>query len=339
MTAKGRTLIITAAVLAAGGVYAMRLLRVNAERPAATAPTRLGLAAPGRVEPGSEERVLSAPRPGIITAMMVDENDHVRAGQVLAELDRADLVAQLHAAQAGVELQRAQRARLSHGARVEERHESADRLAEAEAHLAYAVSEYARRVHLRDQGAVASVDIDAAQRELDVAKARRNEAAARSSLVSSSARADELAIADAEIGLAQAKVAEMEAQIDKTFVRAPIDGTVLHRFAKLGESVGTEDPTPLFVVGALATLNVRAEIDELDVARVHVGDRAYVTADAYPNKKFGGKITRVAQRVAAKNIVTDRPGERQDRKVLETLIALDPGANLPIGLRVDVFVE
>jgi HlyD family secretion protein len=332
-----RILIYCAASIAAGGGAGL-LFRVDAEH-AVAPPARLGLAAPGRVEPADEERVVRAERPGILTAVEVEENDRVEAGQVLAELDRADLLAQRRAAAASVDLARAQRARLVHGARAEERREAKARLAEADANLAYSEREYTRRSALRSNQTIGAADLERAQRELEVAKARRDETAEGVAVIDGSARADDLAIADAELELAQARVAIVDAEIAKTYIRSPIAGTVLHRFAKRGEAVGMDPPPALFVLGDLSSFKVRAEIDEVDVARVHVGDRAVVTADAYPNKKFAGAVTRVGLVVGGKAIVTQLPGERQDRKVLETLIALDPGVAPPIGLRVDVFIE
>jgi HlyD family secretion protein len=61
-----------------------------------------------------------------------------------------------------------------------------------------------------------------------------------------------------------------------------------------------------------------------------------VSADALAGKSFGGKVSYVASRMGKRNLVSDNPTERKDARVLEVLIELDPGAELPIGLRVDV---
>ena len=72
---------------------------------------------------------------------------------------------------------------------------------------------------------------------------------------------------------------------------------------------------------------------------VAVGQRAEVTADAFPDRKFGGTVYRVAPRMGGKLIQTQRPAERVDTKVLQVLIDLDPGVKLPIGLQVDAFFQ
>ena len=71
---------------------------------------------------------------------------------------------------------------------------------------------------------------------------------------------------------------------------------------------------------------------------MEVGQRAYVTADAYANKKFWGHVVRVGEELGRKNVRTDEPTERVDTKILETLVQLDSGADLPVGLRVDAFI-
>jgi HlyD family secretion protein len=71
---------------------------------------------------------------------------------------------------------------------------------------------------------------------------------------------------------------------------------------------------------------------------VKVGERAYVTADAFGKQKFWGQVVRVGQQLGPKNVRTDEPTEKVDTKILETLVELDQNSNLPDGLRVDAFI-
>ena len=84
---------------------------------------------------------------------------------------------------------------------------------------------------------------------------------------------------------------------------------------------------------------MRVDVDESDVAKPAVGAAAWVTAAAYGERKFAGRVIRIGGMLGRKNIRTDEPSERVDTKILETLIELNPGAKLPIGLRVDAFIE
>jgi HlyD family secretion protein len=91
-------------------------------------------------------------------------------------------------------------------------------------------------------------------------------------------------------------------------------------------------------VGNKTVLRVRVDVDETDVNKVRVGQKAFVTADAYGNQKSWGRVVRVGEQLGPKNVRTDEPTERVDRKILETLVELDHGAELPVGLRVDAYI-
>jgi len=84
---------------------------------------------------------------------------------------------------------------------------------------------------------------------------------------------------------------------------------------------------------------VRLDVDETDVSRLKVGQAAYVTAEAYGDRRFNGHVIRVGHILGRKNVRTDEPSERVDTKILETLVELDPGQILPLGLRVDSYLE
>jgi HlyD family secretion protein len=88
-----------------------------------------------------------------------------------------------------------------------------------------------------------------------------------------------------------------------------------------------------------STIRVRVDVDETDIGRVAVGQSAYVTADAFGARRFPGHVIRVGQVLGKKNVRTDEPTERVDQKILETLLELNDGRELPIGLRVQAFIE
>ena len=75
-----------------------------------------------------------------------------------------------------------------------------------------------------------------------------------------------------------------------------------------------------------------------DVADLALGQTAWVTADAYGTRRFSGRVIRIGETLGQKGIRTERPNERTDTRVLETLVELDAGTTLPIGLRVDAFI-
>jgi len=181
--------------------------------------------------------------------------------------------------------------------------------------------------------------MDQTQAELLRAQARRSAATEARALLDAPPRSEDVAIAEASLALARANLAEQQALLEKTRLRAPIDGIVLRRYLRSGEAVGVTPPTPILEIGDTGRLRVRAEIGETDIARIAVGERVWVTADAYPLQRFGGVVARLGQRVGHKRIHIDDPTDKSDAQTLEALIDLDPEARLPTGLRVDVAVE
>jgi len=298
------------------------------------------VAGPGRVEPLSEEVAVAAELSGKLIEVLIEEGDRVIAGQVLARLEQGDYLARLESSRARLAMAEAERARLINGARPEERRESSAMAQQAEASLDHARIEVARSRRLFAEGVIARDVLDRAERDWRVAVARQSETAERAVVVSAAARADELQRADASVRLAQAMVAEASALAAKTVVRAPIDGIILRRHRRAGESVSLESAAPAIVTMAdIGVLRVRVDVDESDVARLAVGAPAWVTADAFGDRRFAGRVVRIGGMLGRKNIRTDEPSERVDAKILETLIELEAEASLPIGLRVDAFIH
>ena len=122
-------------------------------------------------------------------------------------------------------------------------------------------------------------------------------------------------------------------------MRSPLDAVVLRRYRKTGESVIAKDETPIVSLGATSRLRVRVDVDETDVNRLREGQKAWVRADAYGDRRFTGRVVRIGQILGPKNISTDRAAEKLDAKILETLVELDPGQTIPVGLRVDAYIQ
>jgi len=318
--------------------------RVEAAEPERTGPApREGaslVAGPGRVEPLSENIQVSAEVQGRLRSVEVEEGDHVRRGQILAVLNNNDYRAQVATTEAQLREREADLRKVQNGARIEERQEALAAVREAEAVEENARLEMERRERLNRDGVVSREEVENYAREYKVAKARYEEAAQHHALIDDPSREEDVAHAQADVALARADLEEARARYEKTFVRSPIDGVVLRKHHRTGESVTISStlPDPIVTLGDTRVVRVRVDVDEDDVARIRVGDRAYVTADAFGNRKFWGHVVRVGEEMGPKNLRTDEPTERADKKILETLIQLDEGHELPIGLRMDSFI-
>jgi len=307
---------------------------------AATKPKPWLVAGPGRVEPCSEDIKLGAEIGGKLKIVSVEEGDAIKVGQVLAELENADYHAQVAAAEAQVEQNAAQLRKVVNGARREERREALASVQEAEAVMNNAQVEMERRQQLYAAGVVSREEADQYAKQYDVAKAQYQQRVQSHALIDESAREEDRAMAEANLQDARAKLDAARALLAKTYIRSPINGIVLRKHHRTGESVsnGSNAPDPIFTIGDTRTLRIRIDVDETEVSKLTLGQKAYVTADAYGDKKFWGHVVRIGQELGRKNVRTDEPTEHVDTKILETLIQLDNGADLPVGLRVDSFI-
>lgn len=335
-------IILLALIGIAGGV-SFGLRRTNSASAAAAvselpAPSPRLIVAAGRTEPASEEVDVGTEIDGRLRSVLVEEGQPVRAGQVIAELENADFAARVAHARAVIAERQAALDRANSGSRPMQRREGKAQIREAEAVLMNANRERERRAQLLERGAISRAEYDSAEREAAVAQARLDAALERQELVEDEVRPEDRQRAAAELDRAKAQFAEAEALLAKTIIRSPMNAVVLRKHRNRGESISTEGRQPLVTLGDVSRLRVRAEIDETDVAQVSVGQAAYVTASAYGTRRFTGKVVRVGRLLGRKKVMTDAPSERVDTKILETLIELDPGQELPVGLRVDAFV-
>lgn len=298
------------------------------------------LAGPGKVEPQSEDIKLSAEISGKLRTVLVEEGDRVQRGQLLAELVNSDYQAQVAAAEAEAKQREAELRKVINGARREERRQALSSVAEAKAAMNNAESEMQRHQRLFAAGVVSREEAERYAKEYDVAKARFEQKVQNHVLIDEDAREEDRSVAEANVQGTRAKLDEARALLAKTYIRAPIDGIILRRFHHAGESVsnGSTNPDPIFAMGDNLPLRVRVDVDEADVSKLSLGRKAYVTADAYRDRKYWGHVVRIGQELGRKNVRTDEPTERVDSKILETLIQLDSGADLPIGLRVNAFI-
>lgn len=317
-----------------GGAAAANVI---AGAPAAT--DDIVAAGPGRVEPVSEEVRIAAQIGGTLRDVFVDEGDRVTAGQILARVERAEYDARVAAAEAEVHAREAEARRVRNGAREQERREVVAAVREAEAVLDNSRADLERLRQLASDKIISQQELDRGEQAARVAHARVDAATQRANLVAADAREEDRASADAAVALARARLAEARATLAKTDITSPIDGVVLRRHRKVGESVSTQFDSPIVTIADRSHVRVRVDVDETNVARLTVGQPAYVTADAYGDRRFTGRVIRIGQMLGRKSFRTDEPTEKVDSKILETLVELDDGHELPLGLRVRAFVQ
>ena len=323
--------------------------------------------APGVIEPISEEIEVGAEIPGKIKEVLVSEGDEVLKGQTIAVLENDDFAAAVDRAEtrintlqrqretslARISSARADRARIANGARKVERMEAKRSFEETLPAIKQARNEVNRRERLFASGDISREDLERARENLESLEKRSAARKESFNVVNAPARADDLAKADAAIRLESARVKEFDgliaeakseirsanAQLRKTIVRSPITGIILRKRMLDGESVSPDSVTGIVTVADTSELRIRVDVDERDVARVKKGQRVYATASAFGDKRFNGRVIRIGSIMGRKNFDTEEPREKVDTKILEVLVRLDSGSELPLGLRVDAYFE
>lgn len=249
--------------------------------------------ATGAVKPqvGAEVRV-GARISGKVERLHANIGDFVKKGQVVAELEKADLVALVEQRRAELAISEAKLSAVE-TLLPQEIEKAEAELAQAEATVKLARKEMARQNELQEMAMTAQLEWDRAQERLGVAEARL--AVTTTALRLARARYDEdLKQARAEIVRARAALEYARIHLSYATVTAPIDGVIGSVATQEGETVAAGLNAPTFVtIIDLNRLQVDAFVDEVDIGQVRVGQPAMFTVDTFPAREFKGRIVAI----------------------------------------------
>ncbi len=224
-----------------------------------------------------------------IQQVLVDEGDTVTAGQAMAVLDRSVLEAQLAEAQANLQAEQA---------RVRQQDAA---LAQAEARFSEARTNLQRYENLSSEGAISAEELDTrataaatAQEDVRVAEANMNSATA-------------------DVQSQQARIRQLQTQLEQTFVKAPADGLVAERMARVGDV--TSGSIALFTVIRDRLLELQINIPETQLPQIRVGTPVTITSDADDRIQLEGRVRDIAPLI--------------DSTTREAIVSIDlPSSNL-----------
>jgi HlyD family secretion protein len=211
---------------------------------------------------------------GQLVTINVQKGDHIRAGDVVAQLSAIELSAAVVQARAALDAASAQRDHVYAGTRAEEVASLASAIDKAKSRLDYAQSELARKTQLVPVDAASQQDLDQAQNDFATARADLAEAQANHAAAVAGPTREERAIADAQVKAAARAVAVLERRLDKTTLRAPADGIVSVIVAEVGENVTAGQPVLTIAATGKQWLSFNAREDMLH--GLTVGDKVEV---------------------------------------------------------------
>ncbi len=227
--------------------------------------------ATGTLQPGNKVDV-GTEVSGKVDQILVDSNDRVKKGQLMAVINTDTVRAQLEQYRATLAQARAA-------------------LATARATVQQNEAKRARYRALSTSGATSTQELQTA--EADYARALAS-----------------VAEAEGRIQSAQAQISNSQTQIGKAQVTAPIDGVVLSRAVSVGQTVQASFSAPvLFTLASdLAVMQLSVDIDEADIGTVKEGQKATFTVDAFPNRKFNAELVTLYNSPTTTNGVVTFPG-------------------------------
>lgn len=232
----------------------------------------------------------------------VEKGDHVKAGQVLVELEDDEFEAQLEEARGQVEAARAYLNELRAGSLPQEIEQARYDVEEERASMRNDKLALDRTRELAQDGIVARQQLDDAQARYDADQQKSASLLQVYALKKLGPRREEIQRALGNLIQAEGQLKYAEAQLAATKIRAPISGTILERTAEKGELVTSTFASaaaggPLGSVVSLADLRdlqVELDIAQDEFARLHPHQHAVVTTDAYPDRKYNGTLAEIS---------------------------------------------
>lgn len=306
------------------------------ERPFANAVAAVGL-----VEPESENISISCAVSGLVTDVYANAGDRVHAGQKLFAIDDRDLQADLRVKQAALEAATAHLDKLEDEPRAEDIPPAEARVREAEAELADAQVQVKLIESVQDRRAVRQEDVERRRIGYQAAQARLNETRSQLALLKAGAWGPDLAVARSEVAQAAAQVKQVQTDIQRLTVTAPMDGVILQKRVRVGQFAEC-GPTsePLMIMGGGSNLNIRADIDESDAWRVRPDTAAVAYVRGGTKEKIPLEFVRFEPYVLPKKSLTGDSTERVDTRVLQAIYRIkDPNASVHVGQQMDVYIE
>lgn len=344
MTRRRRSLLLGAAVLVA--VLALGLVlrsRGSSPEPAPPPLPPIDVAvAPALVQPPGGEIAYGLAESGQVLAVLVREGELVRRGDPLVQLEAGIQLEALRIARAELTVAGARLAELRSGVRPEEVSAARAEYASALARSRRARENFQRIQRLVRSGAATTAALDEARRDYESQRAAARAAGQRADAAAAGPTIPQLAVAEAEVEAARARLSQAEEQLARRTARAPVDAHVLSVEVEPGELYSPMSPVgtrALLVLGPAGPLEVLAEIDELFAQRVKLGAAAEILGESNGRPLATGRVVELKPLMGVKSLVSDRASEQLDRRVREALIALDVDEALVPGQRVRVRVR
>jgi len=252
--------------------------------------------ATGKVTPIVKVEVKSKAS-GIVKKLYVEYGDTVKQGQLLAQLDKIEIEAQVEQSRAALA---AAEANLTSSQADFER-------AKVDAEgpdVPMNKRAYDRAQSMAKDGVVSASALDDAQKNYDMSVNKQNVSKAQVTVLKA-----KIAQAQAQVAQDQANLKQLEEQLSYTDVVSPMNGIVLSRDVEVGDAVSSilvlgSSATLVMTIGDTSEVYVKGKVDESDIGKVYLGQPARIKVESFKDKTFNGKVTKISPMGVEKDNVT-----------------------------------
>ena len=267
---------------------------------------------------------------GKITKLYVKEGDHVKKGQLLAQLENVQSASDVAAMRASLDASRTDAVAADAGLKTAQA-----QVEQSQAQLEQARLDYGRAEGLYKDALIAKSDYDAKKAAYDAAVAGLAQSKAR--VAQAKAQLDS---SHGRVTQTQANLVKSSDLLSKTEYLAPYDGVITNLPVREGETVviGIQNApgSTLMTLADLSIITAEVKVDETDIVNVKLGQAATVSIDAIPNKTFHGTVTEIGDNAIVRSTgvsTSQTTGGSQEAKDFKVVVTLnDPPENLRPGL-------
>ncbi len=252
--------------------------------------------ATGKVTPIIKVEVKSKAS-GIVKKLLVDYGDHVTKGQLLAQLDKVEIEAQVEQSRAALEAAQANfKSTQADFERAKVDAEGPD--------VPLLKRAYDRATGMAKDGVVSASALDDAEKNYEMSLNKQNVSKAQVTVLKA-----KIAQAEAQVAEDQANLKQLEEQLSYTDIVSPIDGIVLSRDVQMGDAVSSilvlgSSATLVMTLGDTSEVYVKGKVDESDIGKVYLGQPARIKVESFKDKTFTGKVTKISPMGVEKDNVT-----------------------------------
>jgi len=241
---------------------------------------------------------------GRIRELLAEEGQTVKKGDKMAVLDSAELEGLVIQSRAALNEALTKHTELKSGARLQEIEQAKANVSYAEAELVKSKKDYERSEALFQKEVIAAQQMDAVKRTYDVALSRHRNALETLSLVKEGPRKESIKAAEDRVQQAKAALGVSEERLKDTVLFAPVSGVIMRKNMEPGETVAPG--APVYTIGDLENPWIRVYVKEDKLGLVKLGQKAGITTDSYPGKKYEGVITYISSEAefTPKNVQT-----------------------------------